>query len=608
MWCRTAYRLHRTLMIPLSVSLLLVSSGGFVFAKTQLPIEFKYQTENVAVDRPFVIEFNQDVKPNFAAEISPGVEGTWKVARTPLGASGIVFTPKTFLDTGGYYSVRITGLRRVLTDNMIHDGRIKFSTENAPEIVSFRPANGATSVPIDTNFALKLATKNRGLRDLTIRTEPGVGLALAPSLDDQNFIWKTNQKLKQSTEYKVFIEDRKVQNPKKRLLLTGAFRTVNSPKVKSATNKDHFYPDEKVVIEFSENMLPREDTFEFDFKGSGSWVSQTTYEYRPVGLVPANTYRYRVTKKATAVTGGVLEQSAEFSITTPGAVYVTATSPGGSGVKRNAQVKFSFDQPVNKVSAEKSFSISPKVDGSLSWTGNTLIFSHKDFEYQARYTATAAAGIESVYGLSSTRAYNFSFETELKTTLLSVPYFKQAYPQSCEAASLRMALAYKGISVSDLDIVNVMGYNPRPRDTANNSWDSPYEMFVGDLNGQQNSTGFGVYAGRTAYAARQFGRNATDHPGVTANFIAQQILSDSPVVLWGVSSKHRPDSWNTSSGVVQAPVGEHTRTVVGVVGRADAPAAFYVNDPVAGQLYWTTAQLLANLNTYSVLNQAVVVY
>ena len=63
---------------------------------------------------------------------------------------------------------------------------------------------------------------------------------------------------------------------------------------------------------------------------------------------------------------------------------------------------------------------------------------------------------------------------------LDVPYYQQQYANSCEAASLRMALAYYGINISDdLEIVKKFGYDPRDKDTINNEWDNPQEMFVG---------------------------------------------------------------------------------------------------------------------------------
>ncbi len=67
--------------------------------------------------------------------------------------------------------------------------------------------------------------------------------------------------------------------------------------------------------------------------------------------------------------------------------------------------------------------------------------------------------------------------------LLAVPYFRQQYSRSCEAAALRMALAYKGTIASDMEIINAAGYNPKEPNWETKVWDNPYEMFVGYVSG-----------------------------------------------------------------------------------------------------------------------------
>jgi uncharacterized protein YvpB len=299
-----------------------------------------------------------------------------------------------------------------------------------------------------------------------------------------------------------------------------------------------------------------------------------------------------------------------FQISTPGHAVVTGQSPGGGGVSLGAAIRFSFDQPMDHASAEARFAISPAVSGGFSWSGNTLIFTpNQNYDYQTTYTASLAAGIASVYGLSTTQSYTAQFTTALQTISLGVPAYRQAYALSCESAAVRMVLAYRGVAVSDFDVLQRLNYNPRPRDTAGNNWDDPYTMFVGDVTGAQNSTGYGVYAGPIAAAARSFGRPASTYNNISAGFISARIHNGEPVIIWGYNTVARLDSWNTPDGVVQAWMGEHTRVVVGVVGSADAPAGFYLNDPATGgQYYWSTSQLLANLNVLGGLsNQAVVV-
>jgi uncharacterized protein YvpB len=265
---------------------------------------------------------------------------------------------------------------------------------------------------------------------------------------------------------------------------------------------------------------------------------------------------------------------------------------------------------VDHASAQAAFSISPGINGNFSWNGNTMSFAPAGLQYQTTYSVGVGAGVKSVYGLPSNRGFSGSFSTLLQTIRLNVPYYHQQYTLSCEESSLRMALGYRGIGVSDLDVLSRVGYNPRPRDMATNSWDNPYQMFVGDVNGVEGSTGWGVYSPRIAAAAQSFGRNADTITGISVNQIAAAIHGGNPVVLWGYSgSSPRMDAWNTSSGVVQAPKNEHARLVVGVVGSPSAPAGFYINDPIYGSFYWSTGQLIANMSFNGLLpSQGVIVY
>lgn len=119
---------------------------------------------------------------------------------------------------------------------------------------------------------------------------------------------------------------------------------------------------------------------------------------------------------------------------------------------------------------------------------------------------------------------------------------------------------------------------------------------MGDVNGNQGAgTGWGVYAGPVARAAGQYGRRTSVAYGANANFVAQQIHNGNPVIVWGVwRIGAKIDSWRTPSGrMVSGPIPMHVRLIVGVRGEPHDPLGFYVNDPIAGRLYWTRAQFVA---------------
>jgi uncharacterized protein YvpB len=279
-------------------------------------------------------------------------------------------------------------------------------------------------------------------------------------------------------------------------------------------------------------------------------------------------------------------------------------------VKLNTPVRVAFDQPVDHGSAESHFQRTPAVEGSFAWSGNTMTFTPRNTGYQTSYTFTVAPGVAPSWGLPSAQAFSSSYITENQVIKLKVPAYKQAFGRSCELSALRMLLAYRGINVSDWDLLMKVGYAPRARDKGSNSWENPNQMFVGNVNTSNWSEGYGVHAGPVAAAGRTYGRNTQAYYNISAAFIAGNIHAGNPVEFYGHISAPRADSWNTTSGVVQTTTSMHGRVVTGVVGSASNPVGFYINDPwTGGSMYWTAGQLMANMNAVpGVSNQAVVVY
>jgi uncharacterized protein YvpB len=193
---------------------------------------------------------------------------------------------------------------------------------------------------------------------------------------------------------------------------------------------------------------------------------------------------------------------------------------------------------------------------------------------------------------------------------LKVPVYKQVYRQSCEAASLRMALKYRGIETTDLAVLELMKYDDQPAKKVNGAWqwNDPHQMFVGDKDGDQiQMTGYGVFGEPIAMASEQLGRPVAVHNDVKPDWLARQIYAGNPVVLWGVSTKIKDEKWQTPAGQeITAPIRTHTRLVIGVKGDPANPTGFWLNDPAGTVIYWTTAQLIANVAQG--IKQAVAIY
>ncbi len=602
----------RPVVMGMGVGLALVGAVvGTGWMRTQGTLKVAVAGQQaVLVAGPLKVAFSQDVAAGFSATIEPKVAGTWQTERTVFGVSAVAFTPTKRFEAGRTYSLHIKGMKRAVTNQALGEVQQGFATQLPSGVAKTSPAADAVDVAAKPRLTVVLREANQGVRQLKPTLTPAIPLKYISS-DDKTFVWEPQTPLKQGEKYTFTLEDTRVADPAKRNLFNNVFTVVAQPVIASARTGGYFTPGQTVDIGFGQPMEPSATAFKFDLAGKGSWVDDRTYRYVPTdgALKPGKTYNYVVKAGLKSKAGGVMEADTAYQFSSTGAVGASI-SPGGGNVGLNTPIKVTFDQPVDHASAQARFSISPAAAGAFSWSGNTMIYAPTGLAYQSEYAVRVTAGVVPNWGLPNTAILSGSLATLPETIKLGVPAYKTQYKMSCELAATRMLLAFRGINVSDWDVLMKLSYNPRPRDLATNSWDDPNVMYVGDVNGNANSTSYGVHAGPIAAAARSFGRSATSQFNVSAAFIATRIHEGNPVIFWGHSTPAKPDSWNTSSGVVQTILSSHARVVYGVVGSADAPIGFHIIETSKGTtMYWTTAELMANMNIIpGVSNQTVVVY
>lgn len=599
---------------PLITALLVVAglvtgtAIGYVRTQGKLTLAVASQ-QSVRLAGPLTVDFSQDIAPGTKATIEPKIAGTWHEQRTLLGVSALTFKPSGPFQPTQKYQLRLTGMKRVLSGTVIPEVDQSFKTQYSDQIASVYPTDGAQGMGVKPLFKVSLSTANDGERALRPTLTPAAPLKLVSS-NNKDYVWTPETPLKQGAAYTFALEDARITDPAKRKLVSTSFHIVSEPGIVSARTGGLFAPGQSVEIKFDQAMEADTSHFAFDLKGKGAWTDDKTFNFTPDALKPGETHPYKVKGGLKSKAGGVVEADHDFAFATTGPINASGT-PGGGGNSLTAPIRLTFDQGVDHASAEAHFSISPAAPGKFSWSGNTMTYVPTGMEYQTTYSFGVAPGVAPVWGLPNTARLGGSFSTVLQTIKFNVPVYKQPYSSSCELTALRMVLAYRGITASEMDIVGRVGYAPRNRDTATNTWDNPNEMFVGALNGSQASSAYGVHAPPIAKAARSYGRNATLEYGLTPQFISARIHEGNPVIFWGHSFPAKADSWNTPSGaVVQTWMNSHARVVVGVTGSANAPTGFYINDSWGGKsFYWTNSQLMANINTLgSVSNQGVVVY
>lgn len=175
---------------------------------------------------------------------------------------------------------------------------------------------------------------------------------------------------------------------------------------------------------------------------------------------------------------------------------------------------------------------------------------------------------------------------------LPITFHRQEHALSCEIASLKTALHTLGIDVTESELIAQLPFDSTAKTAG--VWGNPYHAFVGSIDGQMMRTGYGVYWDPIATLGAKYARTRVLRHS-SAQQLAASIAAGNPVIIWGYYGAGTPYSWRTPAGVAVAAVdGEHTRVVYGFDGPAQAPTAFYLMDPLAGALVWSTEQLMAN--------------
>jgi uncharacterized protein YvpB len=276
-----------------------------------------------------------------------------------------------------------------------------------------------------------------------------------------------------------------------------------------------------------------------------------------------------------------------------------------SGISIKSSIRLSFDQAPDQDSVVQHLSITPTVPVEFQRQGQSLIVTPVTaWDYNTAYAITVRQGAVGEYGRPSQSAMIVSFRTEEKVVILPISWDRQDRALSCEAAALKMALAGKGVRVSEDEIMAQVGFDTTLRTSG--GWGDPNVAFVGDINGAQNTTGYGVHWEPIARAARTW-RNARAVVGLSIQDAARELEAGNPIVIWGVTGSAYVDPWITPAGKrIEAWKGEHARTLIGFRGSVENPTSFIINDPLAGRLSWSAAKLRSNWATFS--NAGVIIY
>jgi uncharacterized protein YvpB len=600
----------------LGVGILLVLAGRFITPSVTLvsPVT----TAELALEQPLRVRLSVPAARRLIeASIEPTIEGTWQWEggiNNEHFARTLTFTPEEIWAPEEEYKVVIKNVRPLLGGEE-RSHVVSFMTKALPVIVAASVQEGESEQPPQEPISLTLDQPPSDTIDFTFSLSPEATINVTKDPVNQRYVIEPVEPLRQGQEYLLKAEREVVRKARatgevvsrfgKEIIFERLFRTKTPPAILAHSPQ-------------GSSVLPQTDQFKIHFSlpmvrgevdagirlepaepGAWEWLNDSELIFKfdnPLKI--EQVYKITLPPGIHAVDGSYFEEPTTLSFSTVGALKVNSFSPSAkTGIPIGTVIRLGFDQPPEPDSVMSKLSVSPQFNYSSSWQGNMLTLKPSEpLSYATKYTVTLSKGAKSLFGRDARADYVATFTTEEKVVLLNVPWDRQDRALSCEAAALKMALSAKGVFVSEGEIMDLVGYDPTPH--AGNTWGDPDQAFVGDINGAQNSTGYGVHWGPIARAASAW-RPSVAVLGMTVHDVARELEAGNAVVFWGVTGSAYYDPWFTPSGKkVEAWKGEHTRTLIGYRGSIDNPTSFIINDPQSGRVTWSTSKLKSNWATF----------
>lgn len=557
----------------------------------------------VSDKNPLLIEFNRPVdKQSLKHEITPKLEGDWVFNGEKLDiAETLIFIPKESPKLETRYTVSLNDIKNIFGTKK-ENYLFSFQTPPAPKVQSVNPENETNGILPNQQIEIIFDYPHENSAEFSFELNPPIPLEVKKD-SDIKYILIPKEEYRKSTTYNLKIyrklvsfnyeKNETISTEEKEEIWTSTFTSIESLGVKSySPNTSGVLIDTSIKIEFKQDMdkFSTEEAFSLNpnIEGSFSWEHNRILTYKPNSNLSKNTkYEVTIAKSAKAVNGVSLDEDFKFNFTTIG--YVTASFSPGNGAKNvdtNTKIYTYFNQSVDHASAQNNFNISPAIQGSFSWSGNTMIFSHSSFPFSQTYAVRIETGVKAIHGLDSAQAFGSTFTTKPQTIILNIPSYRQSHNYSCYAAASRMALAYKGVNVSENTILSLIGYDNSPfsgtwRDP-NSIWGNPYAGIVGNVDGKSGGVnwGYGAYWGPTSNAIKNY-RSTAIKSGWSVQGIAQEIANGNPVIVWWVNGVWPAYEvyWKTPGGQSIRGVNSlHVQAVKGFTGTVENPTSFIVND------------------------------
>lgn len=606
-------RLRILLFVSASTTLSICCVYIIGFLLTKSPIILSSTPTKDAViatySKPMEILFDVPVRmDNLKINSSPVLNGEWKTVRLlpflPLTRK-IQFYPKESFIPDQKVMVYFSNLIPVIQKGWGSELPFEFYSPKLPKITAIDPQNGSVSVLPTKDVTLALSDPDGPFVSWDISMDPPLKYTIRRnSAKELKVDFDLN--LSQNTPYKISVYQTPLQyaidtaqithRGEKQLVFEGSFQTVKAPLITSVSPQGtSVIPNAPVVIHFDEAMNPSSVRDHITMTPPLSTVpvwdqENKTLTWEGNDLAKGTTYTLTLTSGTETAEHGKSEKDVQYQFTTVGKVHVVDLTPKDttSAIPIESSVKITFDQPVVEQSAEKAFSISPKVTGTISWEGNTMTFHpSKPLAFGTQYQVNVAGAVASRYGLDGTDTYTAAFTTAPEEVMLQVPFLKQTELFTCNIAAARMILAFKGVNIPEEELKNKVGYGGE-RGSGN-----PNKGYVTD---------YGTYWDPIQRAVSTY-RSAHVYKDWTVTDILTQVAGGNPVQIWSQNQWSDPHdiSWTTSDGThIYAINGMHSYVIKGFHGSINNPTAIIANDPWRGEWIFNVDEFTRLWNFFKV--------
>jgi len=103
--------------------------------------------------------------------------------------------------------------------------------------------------------------------------------------------------------------------------------------------------------------------------------------------------------------------------TTSPTILNKSPAPNAKGIQANSTIQIAFSEPMNRSQTEKALTISPNLSGTITWSGNTLIFTpDAPFKAGQKYTISLNPGAKDLAGNELANPPSWEFTVTGKTT------------------------------------------------------------------------------------------------------------------------------------------------------------------------------------------------